>query len=100
MITGVDGIPLEQWVAGPDVNLDLVATEFTSLLKESRRNSRDTGLGDLRQVVVLAENGILLIGDITHDYFMLFLLAADGNLGKARFELKKAAVQLLPELAV
>lgn len=100
MIMGVDGIPLEQWVADADVNLDLVATEFTNLLKSSRRNSRDTGLGDLQQVAVLADNGILLIDDITPDYFLLFLLEPDGNLGKARFELKKARFALEPELAV
>lgn len=100
MIMGIDGIPLEQWVSGPDVNLDLVATEFTNLLKTSRRNSRDTGLGDLQQVVILAENGLLLIGDITREYFLLFLLDRDGNLGKARFELRKARFVLEPELAI
>ncbi len=100
MIVGIDGIPVEQWVAGPDVNLDLVATEFTNLLKGSRRNSRDTGLGDLQQIIILAENGILIIGDITPDYFLLFLLDPAGNLGKARFELRKAKIVLEPELTL
>ncbi|MEW6368961.1 MAG: roadblock/LC7 domain-containing protein [Acidobacteriota bacterium] len=100
MIMGIDGIPLEQWVAAPDVNLDLVATEFTTLLKSSRRNSRDTGLGELQQVAVLSERGLLLMGEITPDYFMLFLMDPLGSMGRARFELRKARAILEPELSV
>jgi len=100
MIIGVDGIPVEQWVSNQGINLDMVATEFTSLLKSSRHNSRDTGLGDLQQVSILADNGILLLSDLTPDYFMLFLLEPTGNLGRARFELRKAKFALEPELAV
>jgi hypothetical protein len=37
---------------------------------------------------------------ITPEYFLLILLKRDGNLGRARFELKKARFALAKELAI
>src|SRR5262245_37686468 len=102
IILGIDGIPIERHVADldPSFDIDTVATEFTTLLRRSMRTAADTGLGELREMILATEQMTFLLRPITSDYFLLLAVANGGNVGRARFELRKAQLALEEEFAI
>jgi len=102
LIMGTDGIAVEKVFgeAGMDANLDVAAAEFTSLVRSAQRAGTDTGLGGLRELVVSLESAILVMRLLSRDYFVVLALNSQGNLGRARFELRKAELKLAKEFAV
>jgi predicted regulator of Ras-like GTPase activity (Roadblock/LC7/MglB family) len=102
LIMGADGLEVERFLSddGRDANLDVVAAEFTSLVRSARRSGTDLALGDLGELVVSLENLRLVMRTLTRDYFVVMALKPDGNLGRGRYELRKAELQLAKEFAV
>jgi predicted regulator of Ras-like GTPase activity (Roadblock/LC7/MglB family) len=102
LIMGTDGIAVEKVLGqqGVEANLDVAAAEFTSLVRSAQRAGVDTGLGGLRELVVSLEGAIMLMRLMTKDYFVVLALTAEGNLGRGRFELRKAELKLAKEFAV
>ena len=102
LIMGTDGIAVEKVLgeAGLDANLDVAAAEFTSLVRSAQRAGNDTGLGGLRELVVSLEGAVLLMRLLSRDYFVVLAMSAEGNIGRGRFELRKADLKLAKEFAV
>src|SRR5678815_5754642 len=102
LIMGTDGIAVEKVIgdAGMDANLDVAAAEFTSLVRSAQRAGIDSGLGGLRELVISLEGAIMVMRLLSRDYFVVLALNAHGNLGRARFELRKAELKLAKEFAV
>lgn len=102
LIMGTDGIAVEKVLveAGKDGNLDVAAAEFTSLVRGAQRAGTDLGLGNLRELVVSLDQSIMLMRLLSRDYFLVLALAPEGNLGRGRFELRKAELQLAKEFTV
>ena len=101
-ILGVDGILIERYVheLAPPMDIDLVATEFTTLLRRSMRTATDTDLGELQEMVLATDHMTFLARPITAEYFLLLALNPGGNVGRARFELRKAQLTLETEFAI
>jgi len=102
LIMGTDGIAVEKVLgqAGAEANLDVAAAEFTSLVRSAQRAGTDTGLGGLREMVVSLQSAILVMRLLSRDYFVVLAMGPQGNLGRARFELRKAELQLAKEFAI
>lgn len=102
LIMGTDGIAVEKVLAeaGKDANLDIAAAEFTSLVRGAQRAGTDLGLGNLRELVVSLDDSTVLMRLLSRDYFVVMALNPEGNLGRARFELRKAELQLAREFTV
>ena len=102
VILGIDGIPIERHVhdIDPSLDLDMIATEFTTLLRRSIHTASDTDLGDLREMVVATDKMTFLLRPITSEYFFLLALNPGGNVGRARFELRKAQLSMETEFAI
>ena len=102
LIMGTDGIAVEKVIseAGSDANLDVAAAEFTSLVRSARRAGTDTGLGGLRELVVALETAVLVMRSLSRDYFVVLAIKPEGNLGRGRFELRKAELRLAKEFAI
>ena len=102
LIMGTDGIAVEKVLgeAGMDANLDVAAAEFTSLVRSAQRAGVDTGLGGLRELVISLEGAVMLMRLLSRDYFVVLALNSQGNIGRGRFELRKAELQLAKEFAV
>ena len=90
LIMGTDGIAVEKVLgdAGMDANLDVAAAEFTTLVRSAQRAGSDTGLGGLRELVVSLEGAVMVMRLLSRDYYVVLALSAQGNLGRARFELR------------
>jgi predicted regulator of Ras-like GTPase activity (Roadblock/LC7/MglB family) len=102
LIMGTDGIAVEHVLTdwAREANLDVAAAEFTSLLRAARRTGDDTGLGQVLELVVCYEHLRVVIRAFNRDYFAVLALNEDGNLGRGRFELRKAELDLAREFAV
>jgi predicted regulator of Ras-like GTPase activity (Roadblock/LC7/MglB family) len=102
MIVGLDGIAIEQELSDPTANdgrLSMIAASYATLLRNSMRTSFDAGVGSLQEMTVTSENMTLVIKLINPEYFLLISLKSTGNLGRARFELRKAQLLLEEEFA-
>ncbi|MBI3651167.1 MAG: roadblock/LC7 domain-containing protein [Acidobacteria bacterium] len=102
VILGIDGIIIERFVKAmpADLDLELIATELSTLLIRSVHTATDTGLGDLREMLFATELMTFVLRPITSEYFLLFGLNPGGNVGRARFELRKAQLALEAEFAI
>jgi len=102
VIMGADGLAVEKFFTdeGNESNLDIAAAEFTSLVRSAGRSGKDLDLGNLRELVVALEKITLVIRLFNRDYFAVLALKADGNLGRGRYELRKAELMLAKEFAV
>ena len=102
LIMGVDGIAVEKSLKeeGHEANLDVAAAEFTSLLRTAQRAGKDTGLGQLRELVITLDDAVVLMRLLGREYFVVLAISPDGNFGRARFELRKAELQMAGEFAV
>jgi predicted regulator of Ras-like GTPase activity (Roadblock/LC7/MglB family) len=102
LIMGIDGIAVERSLkqAGQEANLDVAAAEFTSLVRSAQKAGNDTGLGALRELVISLDDAILLVRLLGKEYFVVLAISPEGNLGRARFELRKAELQIAGEFAM
>jgi predicted regulator of Ras-like GTPase activity (Roadblock/LC7/MglB family) len=103
LIMGLDGIPIEH-VQSPNEaeareRVNFIATSHATLLRNSMRMSSDTGVGQLHELTVMASEMTLVIKMINREYFAVLALQPEGNLGRARFELRKAQLSLAAEFA-
>jgi predicted regulator of Ras-like GTPase activity (Roadblock/LC7/MglB family) len=100
-LIGRDGITLESLGVGTDVpeaELEPVAAEVTGVLKHLMTPETGNESGDIQQLVIESASSILILVSVTSEYYLLVLLARGGNLGRARFEARKAAAFLEKEL--
>jgi len=102
LIMGADGLSVEKFFSeeGVEENLDVAAAEFTSLVRSASRSGRDLDLGELRELVVMLGKVTFVMRLFSRDYFALLAIKPEGNLGRGRYELKKAELSLAKEFAV
>ena len=102
LIMGADGLSVEKFFSeeGAESNLDVAAAEFTSLVRNASRSGSDLDLGELRELVVALKSVTVVIRLFNKDYFVVLALTPDGNLGRGRYEMRKAELMLAKEFAV
>ena len=101
LIMGADGLSVEKFFneEGYAANLDVAAAEFTSLVRSAMRSGNDLALGDLRELMVALGNVTFVMRLFNKDYFVVLAMKPEGNLGRARYELRKAELMLAHEFA-
>ena len=99
VIMGMDGISIEKRSLDAAIGLEMLAAEYTSLLRAASCATPELEAGPLEELIVSTGHQIILVQMVTVEYFILALLSHEGNLGRARFELKKAKYILAKELA-
>ena len=102
LIMGVDGLSVEKFFTdeGSAANLDVAAAELTSLVRNASRSGSDLNLGDLRELVVSHDKVTFVMRFFSKDYFAVLAIAPGGNIGRGRYELRKAELVLAREFAV
>jgi predicted regulator of Ras-like GTPase activity (Roadblock/LC7/MglB family) len=101
LIMGADGLSVEKFFneEGAAANLDVAAAEFTSLIRSAARSGKDLALGDLRELVVALDSVTFVTRLFNKEYFVVLAVKPDGNLGRARYELRKTELILAHEFA-
>lgn len=100
MVLGIDGIPIERQARDPEFDIEAIAAELTTLLRRSMQTAADAELGPLTELIVVTERATVLMRPITQEYFLLLALNPGGNVGRARFEMRKAQLALESEFAI
>ena len=101
-LMGNDGIPVEQVSAGPmpagalEDDIGTAGVEFGRILDEIRKAADALSGGALRETVVVLSRFQLVFRVVDEDLFLVVVLAADGNLGKARW-LARSLLQEIQE---
>lgn len=100
VLMGYDGIAIDQHVAeGDDVDLQLVAIEYSNVVKEIRKTAEILGTGELQEVSVKTGRYFVIIHAVSPDYFVALTLTRDGNFGKGRYLLMRDTPRLREALA-
>ena len=94
LLMGMDGLPVEKVIHDESFNVEALTAEFTTVVKVTGASAGEVEAGAVDEILILSEKMILLTKSITRDYFLLLVIPQDGNLGRARFELKKAKYTL------
>ena len=92
VLMGNDGIPIEQVVTAPvpegplTEDLATAGIEFGRIL---RKASDALSGGAVREAVVVLARFTLLFSMVDEDVFLVLVLGADGNIGKARYLIRR-----------
>jgi predicted regulator of Ras-like GTPase activity (Roadblock/LC7/MglB family) len=99
IIMGYDGIAIDEYqAAGADLDVQGLAVEYASVLKEIKRTVGVLKTGELEEISIITGDCIVLVRGVNDDFFVALVLAADGNFGKGRYLLKREAPKLREEL--
>jgi predicted regulator of Ras-like GTPase activity (Roadblock/LC7/MglB family) len=90
MLVGTDGLPIEKVVRKESLNVELLVAEFTTILRNTAQTASEVEAGPLDELILLTERVVILLKAITTEYFLMIILSEGANIGRARFELKKA----------
>ena len=90
LLMGTDGLAIEKVVKSESLNIELLIAEFTTILRNTAQTAAEVNAGDLEEFILLTDRLIVMLKAITQEYFLVMILTGDGNIGRARFELKKA----------
>ena len=102
LIMGADGLAVEKLFRtdGSDANLDVAAAELTSFVRSANRSGDDLGLGNLKELTLRFDQVTFIARSFNREYFLVLALRTDGNLGRGRYEMRKAELQLAKEFAL
>ena len=92
VLMGNDGIPIEQVTAAESPLADDIATagtEFGRILEEIRKASDAVAGGAVQEATIVLSRVTLVFRSVDEDTFLLLALAPDGNLGKARYLIRR-----------
>lgn len=91
-INGLDGLIIAEYKNVPSKELDfaLLSAEMTTLLKRAVKTTDDIHMDPLQEITIMDQKKALIIKTINEEYYLLLALHSMGNIGKGRYELKKA----------
>ena len=98
-LVGMDGVPLVRREGEGSPDLDLCSAEYASMVRQLAGMGANECCGDLRSFASLGARGGLLLERVTDDYFLILALGPQGSVGRGRYELRRAALRLIPELS-
>jgi predicted regulator of Ras-like GTPase activity (Roadblock/LC7/MglB family) len=99
-LMGFDGIAIETAQVNPPAGIELlnVIVEYSGILGQVRQAAESLQMGKASEVSIRTEKLVAVARPLTPDYFVLLALAPDGNVGRARYELRIAAPKLVAQL--
>ena len=92
-----DGIPIEEVTLDAAVlpdGIEVAAVEFGRILDEIRKASDAIGGGASTETVIALARMSLIFRAVDDDLFLVVALAPDGNLGKARYLMRRQLHEL------
>ncbi len=88
ILMGFDGIAVDSFSRPGTIDVQTVSMELAHVVAQLRRSAQGAHLGGLREMEVRTDKLALLIRLVTDDYFLVFGVSPDSNLGKARYLLR------------
>lgn len=99
-VMGFDGIPIEtvEAAATPGVELQTLLVEYSGILSQVRQAAEQLQMGSASEVSIRTEKMVAVARLLTPDYFVVVALDPEGNVGRARYELRVASGRLAEAL--
>ena len=103
-LMGSDGIPIAEFVApqAPDgpltEDIGVAGVEFGRILEETRKAADALGGGPVVETLVVLARFSLLFRSVDDETFLVVALTPDGNLGKARYLMRRHLLAIRQEL--
>jgi predicted regulator of Ras-like GTPase activity (Roadblock/LC7/MglB family) len=99
-IVDKDGITVESYGDGRNLDLEALGAELLAQTQSISRDHRELAMGEVRQLSVTTDLYTVLVSALTGSYSLLLVLEEKGgSYGKARFELRRAQLKLESDLA-
>ena len=99
LLVGMDGVIAAACSAEGVSSWEWIAASYTELLRQAGSANREARMDPPTELLVASPSAILVFRQVTPEYALLAALDPEsGSLGRARYELRKASDQLLPEL--
>jgi predicted regulator of Ras-like GTPase activity (Roadblock/LC7/MglB family) len=98
-VMGFDGIPIEtveQKAEGVEVQTMLV--EYSGILSQLRQAADALQMGKASEVSIRTERMVAVARMLTADYFAVIALGPEGNVGRARYELRVQGPKMAAQL--
>ncbi len=99
VLMGFDGILVDMFGGTDGMDVESMGMEFSVLLKEVRKAAELLEAGSADEMTIRTDKMIAVIRTVTEEYFIAMALSPEGNLGKARYELRLIAPVLGEELS-
>ena len=97
-LVGVDGIPIDSYGAMEGLSMESLAAELGAFVKSAQGPHATLHSAPIQQLALVTATSSAILSRVTEEYYLLLLLSRDGNFGRGRFELAKAALALEKEL--
>ena len=102
-LMGNDGIPIEEVSAaqtgpGPGVEVGTAGVEFGRILEEIRKASDALQGGTVEETVVRLSHFTLIFQTVDEENFVVLATSPAGNLGKARYLIRRHMLAIRQEL--
>jgi len=95
VMMGYDGIAIDEYLEeGGGIDVQILAIEYASVLKEIKRTIGVLKTGKLEEVSIISEQCSVIVRGISDEFFVALVLGKDGNFGKGRYLLKREASRL------
>ena len=105
-LMGLDGIAIDQVAPsdGPHADdplegdLTNAGIEFGRILSDVTKASDSIGTGEMRETVLTLDRAIFIFHTVDDDLVLVLAIHPDGNLGKARYLIRRNLIEIRAEL--
>lgn len=97
-VVGRDGLVVQAVARGAHPDLELLAAEIPERIRVLERQVPELGTRSLRQLSLTSDQYTILLSSMSENYLMMLVLQASGSLGRARYEMRRAAVEFHDDL--
>lgn len=99
LLTGSDGVVVASAVAKDGPAPDIVAASLADLFRKAGIANCDAGFAPPKELTSGGPSGQSVLRAVTPEYLLVAVLDGLAEFGRTRFELRKAAAALEPELS-
>ncbi len=99
-LMGFDGIAIETASVKPPagVELNTLLVEYSGIVSQVRQAAELLQMGKTNEVSIRTERLVAVARPVSADYFVMLAMSPEGNVGRARYELRIAGPKLAAQL--
>jgi len=99
-VMGFDGISIEtvEQKSASGVEVETLLIEYSSVLAQVRQAAESLQMGKASEVSIRTEKMVAIARLLSADYFAVVALDPDGNVGRARYELRVTGSKMAASL--
>ena len=100
LLMGFDGISVDSYSreGAEDPDIQTVGMEFSFIFGQIRKAAEILEIGGIQEVTIKSGRMVIVIRQLTDEYFAAVTLSPQGNFGKARFLLRITGPRILQDL--